>query len=128
MSHQVPYFGVGEIGDGEGLKVNKKAVPECPFDPTCRSQKKVPPDISKSANAQGKEEDFQSIDQKARMRNSAQGEVIDSVFDDPWDEELKDINDQESDESDRDPPSVFNEIILKSFKRPHSPLLSYPQI
>lgn len=62
------------------------------------------------------------------MRNSAQDEVIDSVFDHPWDEELKDINDQESDESDRDPPSVFNKIILKSFKRPHSLLLSYSQI
>jgi hypothetical protein len=62
------------------------------------------------------------------MRNGAQGEVIDSVFDDPWDEELEDINDEEGDESDRDPPSVFDKIIPKSFKRPHSPLLSYFQI
>ena len=62
------------------------------------------------------------------MRNGAQGEVIDSVFDDPWDEELEDVNDEEGDESDRDPPSIFNKIILKSFKRLHSLLLSYPQI
>jgi len=119
---------VGEIGNGEGLKVSKEAVSECPFDSTRRSQKKVPPDISKGANAQGKEENFYSIDQKARMRNDTQGEVIDGVFDDPWNEELEDINDEEGDQSDRDPPSVFNKIIAKSFKRPHSLLLSYPQV
>ena len=62
------------------------------------------------------------------MRNGAQGEVINRIFDDSWDEELKDVNDEEGDEPDRDPPSVFNKIILKSFKRPHSLLLSYPQI
>ncbi len=62
------------------------------------------------------------------MRNGAQGEVINRVFDDSWDEELKDVNDEESDESDRDPPSVLNEIIPKSFKRPHFLSLSYLQI
>jgi hypothetical protein len=62
------------------------------------------------------------------MGNGAQGEVIDNVFDNPGDKELEDINDEESDESDRDPPSVFNKIILKSFKRPHTLLLSYSQI
>ena len=50
------------------------------------------------------------------MRSGAQGEVIDRVFDDPWDEELEDINDEESDQSDRDPPPVFDKIILKGFK------------
>jgi hypothetical protein len=128
MGHQVSYFGAGEIGNGEGLKVSKEAVSECLFDSTRRSQKKGPPDISKSANAQGKEENFYSIDQKARMRNGTQGEVIDSIFDHPWNEELEDINDEEGDQSDRDPPPVFNKIILKSFKRLHSLLLSYPQI
>ena len=54
------------------------------------------------------------------MGNSAQSEVIDSVFDDPWDEKLENINDEESDESGQDPPSVFNKIILKSLKRLHS--------
>jgi hypothetical protein len=58
MGHQVPYFGAGEIGKGEGLKVSKETVSECLFDSTRRSQQKVPPDISKTANAHGKEEDF----------------------------------------------------------------------
>ena len=62
------------------------------------------------------------------MRNGAQSEVIDGVFDDPWDEELEDVNDEEGEEPDQDSPSVFNKIILKSFKRSHSLLLSYPQI
>ena len=62
------------------------------------------------------------------MRNGTQGEVIDCVFDHPWDEELKNINDEESDESNRNPPPVLNKIILKSFERPHSLLLSYTQI
>ena len=62
------------------------------------------------------------------MRNGAKGEVIDGVFDDPWNEELEDINDEEGDQSDRDPPSVFNKIILKGFERLHPLLLSYPQI
>jgi hypothetical protein len=128
MGHQVPYFGVGEIGNGEGLKVSKEAVSERLFDSTRRSEKKVSPDISKRTNAQGKEENLYAIDQKARMRNGAQGEVIDRVFDDSWNKELEDINDEEGDQSDGDPPSVFNKIILKSFKGLHSLLLSYPQV
>ena len=62
------------------------------------------------------------------MRNGAQGEVIDGVLDDPWDKELEHIYDEEGKEPCQDSPSVFNKIILKSFKGPHSPLLSYPQI
>jgi hypothetical protein len=58
MGHQIPHFGVREIGKRKGLKVSKEAVSECLFDSTCRSQQEVPPDISKTANAQGKEEDF----------------------------------------------------------------------
>jgi hypothetical protein len=91
---------VGEIGDGEGLKVSEESVSECLFDSTRRSQEKIPPDISKRANARGKEENLYSINQKARMRDGTQGEVIDRVLDDPWDEELEDINDEESDQSD----------------------------
>jgi hypothetical protein len=128
MGHQVPHFGAGEIGNGEGLEVSKEAVPERLFDSTRGSQKKVPPDIPKSANAHGKKENFYSIHQKARMRNGSQGEVIDGVFDNPWNEELEDINDEEGNQSDGDPPSVFNKIILKSFKGLHSLLLSYSQI
>jgi hypothetical protein len=110
------------------LEVSKEAVPECLFDSTRGSQKKVPPDISESANAHGKKENFYSIHQEARMRNGTQGEVIDSVFDNPWNEELEDINDEEGSQSDGDSPSVFNKIILKSLKRLHSLLLSYSQI
>ena len=62
------------------------------------------------------------------MRNGAQGEVIDGVLDDPWDEELEHINDEEGKEPGQDPPPVFNKIILKSFKRLHPLLLSPPQI
>ena len=62
------------------------------------------------------------------MRNRTQGEVVDRVFDDPWDQELEDINDEEGNQSDRDPPSIFDKIFLKSFKRLHFLLLSYPQI
>jgi hypothetical protein len=128
MGHQVPHFGAGEIGNGEGLEVSKETVPECLFDSTGGSQKKVPPDISKRANAHGKKEDLYSVHQKARMRNGSQGEVIDGVFDNPWNEELEDINDEEGNQSDRDPPSVFNKIILKNLKRLHSLLPSYSQI
>jgi hypothetical protein len=128
MGHQVPYLGVRKIGKGEGLKVSKKAVSERLFNSTSRSQEEIPPDITKAPDAQGKEEDFESVDKKAKMRNGARGEVIDSVFDNPRDEELKDVNNEESDESDQDPPSVFNKIILKSLKRPHSLPLSYSQI
>lgn len=60
------------------------------------------------------------------MRNGAQSEVIDGVFDDPWDEELEDVNAEESDESDQDSPSVFNKINFKSFKRPHTLFLILP--
>src|SRR5512136_461796 len=107
MGHQVPDFGMGEIGNREGLKMGKEAVSERLFDSTRRSQKKVPPDISKRANAQGKEENLYTIDQKTRMRNGAQGEVIDGVFDDPWNEKLENINDEEGGQSDRDPPPAF---------------------
>jgi hypothetical protein len=62
------------------------------------------------------------------MRNGAHRKVIDSEFNDPWDEELEDVNDEEGEEPDQDSPSVFNKIILKSFKRLHPLLLSYPQI
>jgi hypothetical protein len=128
MGHQVPHLGLGEIGNGEGLEVSKEAVSECLFDATRGSQKKVPPDISKRANARGKKENFYSIHQEARMRNGTQGEVIDGVFDNPWDEELEDINDEEGSQSHGDPPSVFNKIILKNLKRLHSLLPSYSQI
>ena len=51
MGHQVPYLGPGEIGRGEGLKVEKETVSECLFDPTGRSQEEIPPDIPKTTDA-----------------------------------------------------------------------------
>jgi hypothetical protein len=120
MGHQIPYFGAGKIGNGEGLKVNKQAVSERLFDSTRRPQEGISPDISKTPDAQSKDEDFQSIDKKAKSRNHPRGEIIDGIFDDPRDEELEDINDEQSKEPDQDPIPVDDKIILESSKGVHT--------
>jgi hypothetical protein len=50
MGHQVSYRGVREVGRRKGLKVDEKAVSENLLNSSSRSQKEIPPDISKTTD------------------------------------------------------------------------------
>jgi hypothetical protein len=93
VSHQVSDLCPGEIGRRKDLKVAEEAVSERLFNPTGCSQKEIPPHKPKPADAQGEEEDLSCIEEETGGRYSSQGEIIDGVFDNPWDEELENIDD-----------------------------------
>jgi hypothetical protein len=102
------------------LKVIKEAVSEGLFDPACCPQEEIPPDTPETPDPQSKDQDLQSVEEKASWRNHSHGEVIDGMFDDPRDEKLEDIDNEQSDEADQDLPSVFNKVTFESFKDLHS--------
>jgi hypothetical protein len=101
------------------LKVEKKAVSEGFLDPAGRPEEQNPPHISEPANPQGQCKDLPSVEKEAGRRDRSPGEVIDGMFDNPRNDELKDIDDEQGDQSDEDSPSVFHQIISKGLKRLH---------
>jgi hypothetical protein len=90
------------------LKVEEKAVSERLLDPASRSEEQIPPHISEPADPQGQGEDLSSIEKEARRRDRSPSEVIDGMFDNPRNEELENIDNEQGDQSDEDSPSVLH--------------------
>jgi hypothetical protein len=99
MGHQVPHFCPSKVRRGKGLKMHKKAVPESLFYPTGRSHKKVAPNVSTASDAQSEKEDLSGIKKEPGRSGLSLGKVIDGVFNDPRNEELKEIDEQEGEKS-----------------------------
>jgi hypothetical protein len=88
--------------------VEKEAVPEGLLDAAGRSEEQNPPHISEPANPQRQYEDLSSIEKETRRRDRSPGEVIDGMFDNPRNDELEDIDDEQGGQSDKDSPPVFD--------------------
>jgi hypothetical protein len=100
VGHQVSNLCPREIGRREGLKVKEETVSECLFHPAGRPEEEVPPNISKSTNAQSQKEYFPGIDEEAGGKDPPPGKIVNGIFDDPGDEELENIDDKEGEQSD----------------------------
>lgn len=89
------------------MKVGEEAVSQCLFHPTGRAQKEIPPDIPKSADTQSEEKYLSRVKKETGRRYPSPSQIINYMFDNPWDEELENIDDKQGEESDEDSPPVL---------------------
>jgi hypothetical protein len=99
MGHEISHFCSSKVRRGKSLKMNEKAVPESFFHSTGRSHEKVAPNVSTASDAQGEKEDLSGIKKEPRRGGLSQGKVIDGVFNDPRNEELEQIDEQQGKKS-----------------------------
>jgi hypothetical protein len=100
--------------------MEEEPVPERLLNPPGGSHEKVSPDITEPADRQGQDQDLGPIDEKVRLGDPPQREIINGMLDDTGDQELKDIDDQQAEESQEDSSPVFQKVILESLKGFHT--------
>jgi hypothetical protein len=100
--------------------MNKETIPEGLFDPASRSHEKIAPNVSTASDPQSEQEDRSRIEKEPARGRFSQGELIDGIFNDPRDEKLEQINDEQGKKPNENLPPVIEKILFQGFKRSHS--------
>jgi hypothetical protein len=93
--------------------MGKESVSQGPLDPACRSQEEKTPHVSKPADHQSNAEDLKPIGKKMGRDRVSYGEIINRMFDHPWDEKLKHIHDKKGNEPQENSPPVLPKIFFE---------------
>jgi hypothetical protein len=94
MGHQVPNLRPREIGERESLKVLEEAVSQCLLHPARCSQKEVSPNIPKTSDTCGEDENLYPIKEELVRRDYSRGEIVNGILHNSRDEKLENIDNE----------------------------------